>query len=141
MPTLDPRTNQVTIGGFRFTQFADTSTHKLTGEDGFAAKAGVGGTVGFVRVRNPLANLVLDLMQGSADITAMEALLETSLETNVGLPVLIVDTLRPTQIIVGTARPVKRPDDPGIGTEIQTISYEFHVAVETRRQGSSVLQV
>lgn len=141
MPTLDPRTNQVTIGGFPFTQFADTSTYTLSGEDGFAAKTGVGGTVGMVRVVNPLASLKVDLMQGSADVSVMEGLFETALLTNVPIPVLIVDVLRPTNIIAGMARPTKRADDPGIGTDVQTISYEFHLNVTVRQQGASLMVV
>lgn len=139
MPTLDPRTNQVSIGGFTFTQFADTSTYTLSGEDGFAAKTGVGGTVGMVRVVNPLASLKIDLMQGSADVTIMEGIFDSALLTNIPIGVLIVDVLRAGQVIAGVARPTKRADDPGIGTDIQTISYEFHLIVSARRQGASLL--
>jgi hypothetical protein len=141
MPTLDPRTNHVTIGGYPFTQFADTSTYTLSGEDGFAAKSGVGGTVGMVRVVNPLASLKIDLMQGSADVSVMEGIVLAALATNIPIPVRIQDTLRPTNVISGMARPAKRADDPGIGTDVQTISYEFHLNVSFRQQGASLMAV
>lgn len=141
MPTLSPETNQVTVGGFRFTSFADTSTYTLEGEDGFSAKTGVGGTVGFVRVPNPLASLKIDLMQGSLDIPVMEGLVQICNNTNLPIPVLIVDILRPGQTIAGTAYPKKRADDPGVAQEIATISYEFHVKVNVRAQSASLINL
>lgn len=138
MFTLDPEFVSVTIDGYRVTNFSDNGSYDSSGNDGYDAKAGVGGTVGGMRVRNPLREFNLHVMQGSPDCQVLDVMIETALSTGVPMFLLILDSRRPGYQCSGFMLPQKRPDDPGIGTTVADVVYSFHLNAKAQTQGSVI---